>query len=62
MQQTNEVAILKVETIQLIASRLRIHHVFIYDERGTLGVICDTLTNLTNTGGFKVRQLSDRLG
>jgi len=39
---------LKVETIQLIASCLCIHYVFIYDEGSTFGVVCDALTNLTD--------------
>lgn len=49
MSRTNEVAILEVETIQLITRRLCIHHIFINHERGALGVVGDALADLTVT-------------
>lgn len=49
MLHTNEVAILEVETVQLIARRLCIHNIFVNHERGALGVVGDALANLTAT-------------
>lgn len=49
MSRTNEVAILEVETIQLITCRLCIHYIFINHERGALGVVGDALADLTVT-------------
>lgn len=45
---TNQITILKVEPIQLIARRLRIHNILIHHERRALGVIGDALTDLSN--------------
>jgi hypothetical protein len=43
---TDKIAILKVETVQLIASLFRIHHVLIYNVCGALGIVRNTLTYL----------------
>jgi hypothetical protein len=44
---TNEIPILEVESIQLVACHLGIHHVLINDKCRTLCIICDALPNLT---------------
>jgi hypothetical protein len=44
--RTDEIPVLEVEAVQLVASRLCVHHVFIDDEGGALGVVGDTLANL----------------
>lgn len=49
MFRTNEVAILEVETIQLIARCLCIHDIFINHKRGAFGVVGDTLADLAVT-------------
>jgi len=46
MQRTNEISVLEVEAVELVASRLGVHYVFIDDECGALGVIRDALTYL----------------
>ena len=46
-KHTDKVAVLKVVAVQLVARLLRIHHVFIDDEGGALGVARDALSNLT---------------
>jgi len=43
---TDEVAILEVKTIQLVASGFGIHHVLIDDERSSLGIVGDALADL----------------
>ena len=43
---TDEVSVLEVEAVQLVASRLGIHYVFIDDEGRALAVVRDTLANL----------------
>lgn len=45
-RRTNEVSVLKVEAVQLVASLLRVGYVFIDNEGGALGVVGDTLSNL----------------
>lgn len=49
MPCTNEVAILEVKSIQLIARCLRVHDVFIDHERGTFSVVGDALADLAVT-------------
>jgi len=44
--RTDKVAVLEVETVQLVASRLGVHHVFIDNECGALGVVGDALADL----------------
>jgi len=44
--RTDEVAILEVEAVQLIASLLGIHDIFVYDESSALGGVGDALTDL----------------
>ena len=44
---TNEIAVLEVESVQLIARLLRIHHVLIDNECCALGVVGNSLANLT---------------
>lgn len=46
MLRTDEISVLEVEAVQLVASRLCVHHVFIDDEGGALGVVGNTLANL----------------
>lgn len=43
---TNEIAILKVEAVQLIARLLCIHYVLIDHEGSALGIVCDSLADL----------------
>ena len=45
-ERTNEIAILKVEAVELVASLLRVHHIFIDYERSALGVAGNALTDL----------------
>ena len=44
--RTNEVAVLKVEPVQLVARLLRIHYVLIDHERCAFGIRRDALPNL----------------
>lgn len=46
-RRTNEVAILEVKAVQLVARLLSIHHVLVDNESGALSVIRDSLTDLT---------------
>lgn len=46
MSHTDEIAVLKVEAVQLVASLLGIQYVFIDDEGGALGVGRDALSDL----------------
>lgn len=46
VQRTDEVAILKVKAIQLIARRFGVHSVLIDDESCAFGVVCNALTDL----------------
>jgi len=50
VQLTDEVAVLEVEAVELIAGLLGIHHVFIDDEGSALGVRGDALTDLATPG------------
>lgn len=43
---TDEVAVLEVEPVQLVAGLFRIRDVFIYHERSALGVCSDALAYL----------------
>jgi hypothetical protein len=43
---TDEISVLEVEAIQLVASRLGIHYIFIDNECCALSVVGDALTNL----------------
>ena len=47
---TNEIAILEVEAVQLIASLLGIHHVLVDDIGGSFGLVGDALADLTSFG------------
>jgi hypothetical protein len=47
MLLTNEISILEVESVQLIASLLGIHHVFINDEGRSLCIVGDSLADLS---------------
>jgi hypothetical protein len=44
---TNEIAILKVEAVQLIARLLGIHHVLVDDIGGSFGLVGNSLADLT---------------
>lgn len=44
--RTDEVAVLEVEAVQLVASRLGVHHVLIDNECGALCVVGDALADL----------------
>ena len=44
---TDEISILEIEAIQLVAGLLGIHDIFKHDESGTLGIVRDALTYLT---------------
>ncbi len=46
-QLTNEISILKVESVELITSLFGVHHVFIHHKGGSLGVIGNALAYLT---------------
>jgi hypothetical protein len=46
--QNDQVAILKVEPVQFIARGLGVHDIFVDNERSSLGVVCDSLTNLAD--------------
>ena len=45
-QHTDKVAVLEVVTVQLVARRLRIHHVLIDDEGSALGIAGNALPDL----------------
>jgi hypothetical protein len=45
--RTNEVSILEVEAIQLVAGLLGIHYVLIDNKRSSFGVVGDALADLT---------------
>lgn len=45
-QRTDEITVLEVEAIELVAGLLRIHYVFIYNERGAFGVASNALADL----------------
>lgn len=47
MPHTDQIAVLEVEAIQLVTRLLGIHDIFVDDECGTLGIVCDALTDLT---------------
>ena len=47
MVENDEIAILKIETVQFVASAFRIHDIFVDDESGTLGIGSDALTDLS---------------
>lgn len=44
--RTNEITVLKVETVQFVTGLLRIHDIFIDYKSGTLGVVGNALANL----------------
>lgn len=44
---TDEIAILKVEAVELVAGLLRIHYILVDDEGGALGVARNALADLT---------------
>ena len=46
---TDEVSVLEVEAVELVAGLLGIHYVFIDDEGGALGVCGNALTHLATT-------------
>lgn len=45
--RTDEVSVLKVEAVQLVAGLLSIHDIFVNDECGAFGVVGDALADLT---------------
>lgn len=47
MLRTDEIPVLEVEAIQLVASLLGIHHILVNDKRRTLRIVCDALADLT---------------
>ncbi len=44
--RTDEIPVLEVETVELVAGHLGIHYVLIDDECGSFRVVCDSLTYL----------------
>jgi len=46
-RRTDEITVLEVEAVQLVARLLGIHYVFIDNECRSLGVICNSLADLT---------------
>jgi hypothetical protein len=48
--KNDQVAILKIEPVQFIARGLGVHDIFVDDECGALGVVCDSLTDLAELG------------
>lgn len=46
VRHTDEVAVLEVEAVELVAGLLCIHHVFVDDERSALGVVGNALSHL----------------
>jgi hypothetical protein len=44
--RTNEVSVLEIEAVELVAGLLGVGYVFIDNEGSTLGVVGDTLSNL----------------
>lgn len=53
--RANEISVLEVEAVQLIAGRLCIHHVFIDDEGCAFGVVGDALANLAAQDQYDCR-------
>ena len=54
---TDEVSVLEVEAVQLVASRLGVHHVFIDNECSALGVVGNALADLAgNRSVWRARQ------
>lgn len=49
---TNEIPILEVESVQLVARLLCIHYVLIDHEGSAFGVICDSLADLAVVDQF----------
>lgn len=47
---TNEVSVLEIESIELIACLFGVVHVLVDNKRGPLGVVRDTLTYLPDKG------------
>ena len=47
MRQTDKVAALEVEAVQLVASLLGVHDIFVYDEGRALSVVGTTLPDLS---------------
>lgn len=45
-RHTDEISILEVESVELIAGLLSIHHIFVYDESRAFCVIGDALADL----------------
>lgn len=50
ISHTDKVTVLEVEAVQLVARLFCIHHVFIDDEGGPLGIACNALSNLSAWG------------
>lgn len=48
--RTDEIAVLEVEPVQLVAGLLRVHDILVDDEGGAFGVVRDALADLA--GGF----------
>lgn len=48
--RTNEITVLKVETVQFVTGLLRIHDIFVDDEGGALGVVGNALADLAADG------------
>jgi len=55
VRRTDEVAVLKIEAVQLIAGLLGVHDIFEDDEGGTLGGVGDALADLTTWSSVTVR-------
>lgn len=47
-QHTDQVSVLEVKPVKFIACHFSILDVLVYDEGGALGVVGDTLANLSN--------------
>ena len=52
MVQHDEIAILEVEAVQLVAGALGVHDIFVDDEGGAFGVCRDALADLAEGAEF----------
>ena len=53
--QHNQVAVLEVEAVQLVARGFAVEHIFVDDKGGAFGVVGDALADLAGRGGQYVR-------
>lgn len=58
---TNKVTVLEIETVQLVARCLRVHNIFVDYKRGSLGVVCYSLANLTLTRSQHMKEFKNEI-